>query len=253
MSEFLVFIPKAPAVNAAMLGQLGLTALLPAGYQQAGPVSGPLTPASVKGGPGESTGVLLSAKAAGMRYLPNQQSWFPHKIFGDAGQEQIDYWLGLAKDDPPTPAELVRERIVTGKVLKLADGAEWICPTAVLYDGMPKLPVRLGLDADGDDTGEVVAEYDALWQLACEVRETAIAELRDQETAAMTGDRAMEAAAECLAANYRLNLHAVKAMGLLSTENLHEILRTLVDFDGFRAMLSEFADDEKKNQPAPGD
>ena len=226
--SLMVYIPDAPAAPEALLDKLGLGGVMPRGCLQGGQVAGPHG----------TTGTLIGTDRP-LRYDADDQMWYP--------APERAYWVGWPTDAPPGPGDLIRPKFVTGQVLRLGDGNDWICPTARLYDGMAALPVRFGLDADGNDAAEVVREYADLWSMAQEIWTGAIAELQapDSDESGMDPERVIEIAHAALAANYRLNPTIIKALGLLTTENIHEIVRILVDFGSFRAFLSDAVEKKK--------
>jgi len=226
--SLMIYIPDAPAAPETVLVKLGLGGVMPPGTGHGSSVAGP----------GGTTGSLVGPPR-GLRYDAEAQTWYP-------GPEK-SYWIGWPTDSPPSPKELLRPKFVSGQVLRLGDGNDWICPTARLYDGTPKLPVRFGLDVDGNDAGEIVAEYADLWALAQQVWVGALAEMQDPDSdePVLSPDRVIEIAHAALAANYRVNGTVVKALGLLTTENIHEITRTLVDFETFRAILQDSIEKKK--------
>ena len=188
--------------------------------------------------------MLLCGTKGGLRYSESLQTWKP---LADRG-----YWLGW-EGDPPGPQSLLRPKIIVGSTVMLEDGQAWICPMARLYDGTPNLPLRIGLDDEGGDAAEIVERYRALWELGEDVWRRMRAEVDTGVVAEKwTVAQTLDAAVVCLATNYRINAHAAKAVGLLTTENVAEILRVLVDFGTFRAMLAEFVRtaEGKKKVPA---
>jgi hypothetical protein len=248
MAGIIYFVPGVPGVPPEMAERLGIAAA----------AGGHIAQGQIDSGPGGQAGTLV--KASGdqqrLRYDAAGQLWAPVKSQADAGQEaKVLYWLGCDKANPPGPAELARERQLPGRMVTLADGNQWLLPTARLASGGTNLPVRLRLADDGGDCWEIVQACQGLWRLAGEVWGLVVSQVARQAGAEAEGEdwddqRLIAAACTCLAANYRVGPGEVRLLGLLSTLCVHEILHTLVDWQGYLELLA--AGQSKKNGPASG-
>jgi len=233
MGDFYYFVPGVSAVNAAAIRALGLAGSLGEHYEQG----------TVDSGPGGAFGTMLQASGQKrpLRCDAEAQDWFPSVPKGGV---PAAYWLGFETAAPPGPADLIRERVIPGADVVLADGNAWHCPTARWAAGESGLPLRVGLDAEGRRNMSVVERYAELWSMAMEVlAELAAIGGQGEQAGGMTFERALAIAAAALGANYRVGLLEVEALGLLTTDLYGDVLRALVDWAG---ML----DLEKKTAPA---
>jgi len=235
MSGFLYFIPTAPAADGAKLAELGLDKLLGPHTAQGHIDIGP------DGGAGGTLVWAAGPSAPPARYDAESQRWYPHTPPGAAA---CDYWLGFVTDARPGAEDLARDRQIPGRQIVLGDGSAWEAPTARLADldmaPTTALPCRYSLDDAGRTLTAVVADHETLWAMASETWLTLVGAvaadsgLADGEMeSTMTNERARQIAAAALGANYRLGPLEADALELLTTDNVQEILQTLVDFQAF--------------------
>jgi hypothetical protein len=222
--------------------------------------AGPPIPRHPCTGPDGSTGTILADPSVGesaCRYLPDTQTW--RQIPGSAA------WIGRT-DEPITPGQLARAVQLNGHIVRLADGQDWMVPTARAHgqtDAGPRwcdiLPAASELDEEGNWVrGQILPAYRRLWELA-EAWHNARAEwvtnyaeqTKEGEApppaaapAVMEFDSLHSAAAEVLANNYRLGPVEVAWLGLLTEQHAAELLNALTDWPGALALMS------KKKPPA---
>lgn len=244
--QFVYFIPGASAAPGEVLEGLGLAAIL-GRHVEAGPTDrGPDGGRGCLIFAGEGPRARLAAEAGRMRWIPAR-----------GGGGAVAYWIGYDRGEPPTPADLQRERILPGRALRLGDGNEWIVPMARQYDTeveqfVPAVPMRLTVDDDGRDAAQVVAGYAELWDGAMAAWNEcvrAVAEAAGEERAELAELEPMplaEAERICAAAirtNYRAGRLEARALGLFDTATITAMLRTISDLDGF--------EEAAKNRRAP--
>jgi len=224
MGQFIYFLPGAPGASPESLAAIGLGHV------------GPVASGRIDRGADGKAGTLVRSNAdgAGGRLGFNDLlAWRP--------EPQRRWWLGFDEAAPPGPDDLLRRTgLVAGLDVTLADGGAWHCPTARMADGTCRLPMRVGLDAEGNDTFNVLDTRRHLWELTTEAWEHAMADAMkaggEGEGGKMTFGRAVEIAGECVATNYRVGLTEIKALGLLTTANASEVLSVLIDWEGFLEM-----------------
>jgi hypothetical protein len=193
-----------------------------------------------------------SCEPGRLRYAPDEQEWL----------EGAGFWVGRWKAEIIGPADLIRRKPLDGHFLELADGAEWLCPVArshVIEGGAVrwrhKLPRRVGLGADRKWLpGEVLPRYRRLWDLALAWWDarlvSAQANANVGETIRFDFDGLYGAAAECLAANYRLGPDEISMLGLFDSDSARKILDALIDLPTITALREEL---EKKTASPPAD
>jgi hypothetical protein len=252
MSGFLYYLARgADTATPAELIAAGL------GYAFAGPDSPSLR--GCTGGPDGGRGVVAALgaqfKGAEIGYFPDRQNWrrIPESVRSVAPAGSVgDVWVGFYTAALPTPEELRRPDALTGHAVELGDGRGWVIPVARAHaetDGelvyQCALPRCVGLDESGEWSREsVVPRYARLWSVAerwwAELGEQ-IAALAGKEPDADGADGesgglafdfpgAIDAAIECLATNYRVGPAEVAALGLLTDQNVAEILNAVVDW-----------------------
>lgn len=204
----------------------------------------------VSGGPdgGEGEVLSLSSGVGRVAYLKAEQEWA--QVPGRA------WWMGWDRASPPAPRDLARPEQLRGRAVRLADGQDWIVPTARLWiehEGralpVDALPQKLGVGADGRLAFSPLARYRTLadaglrvWQ-GLNVAQGAISitlPLNDE----------WQIAVDALSANYHVGPEEVTALGLLTTANLASLLLALIDFEGFVSVLKALEEAAAKKAPA---
>lgn len=201
-------------------------------------------------------------------YFPEKQAWRkipPHPSVVSAPSCSIEAYVGVYRDPPPTPAELLRRRTLRGHLVTLGDGQQYEIPVARGWSDDEEdpgwymaLPQATDLDEEGNWTrGGVVAAYAPLWDVALRWWDAMVAaeEGSEQEDAEGTEEEGKglefefaqlnDAALLALSTNYRLGKAEVALLGLFSTGVPQAILQATVDWPTLTGWL-------KKKHP-PGD
>lgn len=228
MAGLLYYIPKqTPAITPKMVDELGLAyAMAGVMYSAAG---------VVQGGPDDDCGVILvdPKTVPKFGYYPNEQTW--RKIPGS------DVWVGMITDSLPSPADLVRNQVLPGHLVKLADGQEWLMPVArgqreeddELRWSMSLPTAPTTVDENGKWVrGDVADAYRPLWETAMRFWDAwFIAEkTKGSDKAIMLFDNLNDAALLALATNYRVGMAEVSLLGLFDSDCVVEILKVLIDW-----------------------
>lgn len=119
-----------------------------------------------------------------------------------------------------TPLDLIKSKYLRGRIIKLADGNDWYFRTIADVN----YKITLGF-IDGQPTERLEAcdpLFDYLLQKADELRDGA--DLAQQ----------IDIAATVLSTQYYINRNIALALGLFTTENLEEIIRTIYLIDELR-------------------
>lgn len=241
MSEFLYYLPGKDR-------NTGLVAIRAAGLGYAfdrQPTVGRVENFPPGGGP---PGVVLADGDAVqvVAVQPDRQRW--RKAPG------AEHWVGMFTDaEPPGPGDLVRASPLPGHAVELADGKEWIVPTARAWSetegghGWSRaLPGMVDLDDDGKWTvGDVEPRYAGLWQIAEQWYDTIAAptETEDGDFLIDFGD-VQAAAVTALQANYRIGPAGVVLLKLFTTQTAYQVLNALIDWPTVTRWLKD--EDEKK-------
>lgn len=162
-------------------------------------------------------------------YYPDRQEW---------RELHNGLWLGFEREHPPTPEALQRSRPLVGYVHTLGDGNAWHCPTIRRGLFVPTVPCfqdRVGAGIQR----RVKPEWESLWHrsLAWASQEFS----GDWESAAERWD----AAAACLAVNYRVGREEINALGLFDDAAITLVLDAALDVPFFEDLL-ESEEPEKK-------
>lgn len=236
MRGFLYYVPEVnPGVKLAELAKHRLGHAFDVHdaptFQVAGVVRGP------DNGPGAVLAHMELDEACRVGVYPDQR-W--RKI------PRSKAWLCFADPDhPPGSEDLVRRRIIPGHFVQLGDGHPWMAPIAraIVEDGgyANALPQAITCDDEGKwQLDGVMPRYAELWKIAERWWDAQIAsevEVGDNgeqgaPTLRVTFDFAgvNDAALEALAANYRIGLGEIRALGLFTGIAVREVLNALIDW-----------------------
>ncbi len=236
MAGFQYYIPGGDAVFRPTLEALGLweIAFDDASYDRRG----------VTTGPDSQPGTILTVHhkddpATG--YFPDAQTW--------RKADDAEYWLGWYNAAPPQPADLERSQQLAGHSIRLGDGNDWLVPVARSFPYGISLPQSLSLGAGGNIAAAIIPRYAAFGEKAAQLWDVFIAECEaadsDAETQqTMPAVERMQLAIEALAFNYRIGRHECNALGLLTTDNLSEVLGAVIDQP---TIIEHMRADAKKN------
>lgn len=199
----------------------------------------------LSGGPDGMSGVIVvqlpidGTVPTRINFKPDFQEW------KKAGR----HWLGVDKDEPPTPQGLRREILIPGVEHELGDGQAWECPIVRQVDGTPNVPQSWGIDAFGKFAETVVPEFDWAWRMAGAVWDIfrGVKEIDRPEAFAYC--------ARLLGLNYRIGQAECSLLRLINTENYPQIFKVAVNGLLIEEFLAEqFDEDGKKkeaNHPPP--
>jgi hypothetical protein len=174
---------------------------------------------SIAAGPDNRGGLLIAADSVGLRYHADSQTWR-----GPLGSEAAEYWIGMETQARPGPGDLRRQRCVGGSEVELLDGRRWLIPAA------RRAPMGIRMAPDGAVSLEPLEIGRVLWGLTEEL----IGMLEREED--IPWEFELRLAAEALAVNYRIGRDPVGELAMLeliSTDNIIEINRAVLDLDAF--------------------
>jgi len=193
------------------------------------------------GGPGGKAGILFTMQGAtrtAATFDAATQTWTD----GPDGA----YWIGYTTAEPPKPADLVRKRPIAGRTLTLLDGNAWIVPVARSIAGGSTLPTRLVLGPDKKSwrTAEL-PQFLHLCELADDVFKLyesspehphPSAQYDEAGKIAYLFEFGMKVVLAALATNYKVAAMEVDVLGLLGTDDMSQIMNTLIDLDAYNEM-----------------
>lgn len=191
-------------------------------------------------GPDGQGGIVLGdgQRVPEVGHFPARQRWIK-----DPSQE---LWVGVYTDGPlPGPADLLRQKPITGHWLELLDGRQWLVPVARQHQEQNgelrwahNLPRRLSRAGGGTwQSSAIVPRYQAIWDLA-ERWETSNTDAArnagkkgddGEDVASFKFNDAVEGAIRVLAVNYLVGPAEVDLLGLLSIDLATEVLDALCD------------------------
>jgi len=215
-------------------------------------------------GPDGQGGIVLGdgRRVPEVGHFPARQRWIK-----DPSQE---LWVGVYTDGPlPGPADLLRQKPITGHWLELLDGRQWLVPVARQYqeeDGELRwahnLPRRLSRAEDGTwQSTAIVPRYQAIWDLAerweCGKRDAARSAGAAAEDVSFRFDDVVNGGIAALAVNYLVGPVEVDLLGLLSIDLATEVLDALCDlptrFAWFKKKAAAGASDGSNTAAGPED
>lgn len=237
---FLYFLPDETAKpTAATLAAFGLTDQLGVPEMMHCPIT--------KGkGPSGTPGVTVSLEAKPPGYHPDEQTWIEIPAAGG----RLGYWLGWWKGKLPRPQDLARTEQLSGHVVTLGDGNEWLVPCARL---MPQTITALPEGGFGVKGMEC---HSWLWAIADEWYganrdETQAVQAGRADRGFMEYSRAPEQCVRVLSANYHVGApEVVTALELLTTGNMAAVLWSLCDYVADKKKADSSAPPESPPGPA---
>ncbi len=257
MAGFLYFLPGAASANARILQTAGLADVLTGATLDTRGVSG--------SGPSGSQGIMLAPKLGGSFFGPPPPSLGTMPKIGYFRETQEwqeapggKYWLGRETAEPVLPADLARNEMIGGHLVKLADEKQWLIPVARAFPHGIVLPQALRLGPDGELVGDTLPKYigfskraERLW----DVWNAAMKELEAGKTPEPQLDvqEQWDITAEALAINYRINAMGMSMLGLINigTPVLWKILQAIIDVPTILAEAAAMADDGEKKKDEP--
>jgi len=196
---------------------------------------------SVDGGPDKETGAVVTLDRPGIKaprcgYFPETQAW--HKA------PDAEWWLGVETDARPTPADLIRPEPLSSHAVLLEDAATWQIPIALYMNGEIALPRALGVGDDGKFSMRPLVRYSYLSEQATKFWQVWTQPEADQ--VAINFEEVWPVAAEALRCNYFLGPEEVSLLGLVTTQNIWNILRALIDWPTVLRLQAELAEANQK-------
>lgn len=193
-------------------------------------------------GPDHNSGAIVSASDQRVGYYPDQQEW--RRIHG------VEAWVGMYREDRPTPGELARAEQLDGVWIRLDDGQAWLAPKARRweeFDGgcypLCNLPQRLALDVDGQwRVGAVKSRYEQLWRWACAYEQAFAEAVQRQPEGGVVRfqfDQINELAVAALQANYRVAAIELDMLGVYDLQARERIIDALLDNATWRDWLKK--------------
>ena len=170
-------------------------------------------------------------------YDSDRQAW--RQIPGEQG------FVGWLKGMQMQPEQLARREQIAGQLVTLADGNEWIVPTArapVEDYGTLRYQVRLPRTMQFDDDGnwiygDVESRFDRLMTIAD--KWSAVRFSDDDDEIDVTVAEATAMAVEALGYNYRVGPIEVSALRLINQQTVGKILDAVIDFDAWWLLVQK--------------
>lgn len=197
-------------------------------------------PRQVVNGPDDQHGMIVSRSDTHCGYYKNDQVWKKHTSGA--------YWVGMWRDDRPTPQSLARPNIISGKGLLLDDGNTWEIPRARQFDeingdivALNALPTNLTLDGLGNWTrGDVKKRYRKLWQLVVDYfAMVSDAAENEQEGLRLTFSYESNVAIEAFTCNYRVSAIELDLLGVYDTDVHRHVISIVTDHDGWEILCKK--------------
>jgi len=196
-------------------------------------------------GPGGKSGCFVVVNTAGVPplragYYPDQQAWTQIR-------KDPDTWIGIDKEHPPTPVDLVRPKVIAGWDVLLGDGNQWTVPVIRSVEHLTNLPRDMFYDADGEFHLEIAGQYKDLWDQAGKAWDVLHGYFASEE--GVKYSEILELCLTFLGVNYRIGRMEQSALRLVTTspDTWMEILGAVCDVR-FSEML---ATAEKKTEDPP--
>ncbi len=169
-------------------------------------------------GPGNQSGRVLARPGVSGRvgYFPDQQTWIP--------SENEQFWIGWENGAKPTPADLARDDQIPGEFVEMADGNEWLIPTARDFqevDGFAEwytlLPQKMQRRYGEWIQGDVIDRHRDLWIAAEECWNECLSAMSSGSGLLIS----MDCAVTALQTNYHVGFDEVSELGLLTSTGPH--------------------------------
>jgi hypothetical protein len=247
MSRILYFIPGQAAAGTTILQKAGLAGVIGPQRSTRGPTAGPADVSGVLVANNPPPGSNGSTGPAELSYSPEAQRW--------AREPEGRYYVGVGIDNPPGPADLIREDAPGGNLVTLADGRDWMVPVVATFANSPQA-VSIPRAIVFDDTGQLVtepkAELQILEEVGAEIFEAlALTDDGVFELPNRTQEELIRIAFSALSVNYHLGAAEVSLLRLVDTDNYQKILLELADYAGLLAMIRSETEAKKNSGPTP--
>lgn len=216
MAGFLYYLPKDGPKDLAGLRAVGFPHVDDVEMPGCGCVQGP----DKLGGSVTKLRDIPGCDSATVGFYSEKQTW----------REILDgkVWLGWETENPPTPADLQRKRLVKGHAVTLADGNTWMMPVVRTLIGEAALSPILTTDSSGKVLRErVEPEFERIWDLT--KRMYAAVSAVPLDTSCIDDDEVVELLFLGMAINYRVSRWEVLNLGLLSASNMEPLTGAMMD------------------------
>lgn len=236
MAPFIYAIPKVTSISDRLFEQIGLADVM----NETDPAQRQFRHSSKGPGGQDCTLLMVSDNTKLLRFNPDEQTWTISR--------NEKFWVGFYNDDRPTEIILRRRMQLAGHEVELQDASKWLIPVARILTGASALPQSLFIDGQDEiikmplqKYAEFTHKVDKLWD---DFRNETDPKSKE-EPKLSTADR-MHLAAEALAFNYHVGLDETNMLGLITTQNLIEIMEAIIDVPTLIRIAKNFAK-QKKN------
>jgi hypothetical protein len=169
MATLLYYTPGNKTVSPQFAVELGITG---------GNCDGQIENRGVNTGPDNKSGCVFSFLPANDKGKISRVGYYPdNQIWQDAGK----FWIGREKDAAFIPADFERRETISGHLVKLEDGNEYLVPVGRIFPQGTVFPSALILGPGGEMVQEPLSKYARLIQHAERIFETWLVELGLQE------------------------------------------------------------------------
>jgi hypothetical protein len=224
----LYFVPNAKSLSASLRTEHGLDRLL-ASSQCRETFQGP-----------DGPGLLIAEATAGADYLhytADKQTW--SKRFGYTSL------VGTWDDQPITPAQLARPKLIEGEQIELLDGHRWQVPRLRQWRDEDQLRWEHALPRVMQQSqttgrfvlGSVIPKYRQLWETSLRIADSMFGQLQAADSAELEDSVVEQFACDLLAANYRVDASVISHLQLLTPELCGAVIRAGLDWETLRAAI----------------
>lgn len=190
----------------------------------------------------DGRGVLFASSADLIRYNPQGQEW--RKI------PKSDAWVGRFTDRPsPGPEDLVRQTMLRGYMIALADDRQWQIPMARAFSesngdigSVVTLPQYMGVDDVGNWVQKGIEQrYQELWDRSERFIEFMVQGYGEgeQSTVILPTNDYFDTAVYALQTNYRIGPAEIDLCRLMTEDKADAILLALIDWHTFVELIKK--------------
>ncbi|MGR3218599.1 MAG: hypothetical protein ACUZ8H_02115 [Candidatus Anammoxibacter sp.] len=179
-------------------------------------------------------------------YFPDTQEW-KKSVNGK-------FWVGVYKDQKPTPSDLIKKEAIRGHYVKLQDGNEWLIPLARVFPEGSPLPHALVLGENGEIIQEALPEYAKFSKIGERIYREFKIQCKLEEAAEgytyLTQVEEWDAVTEALGINYYIDGEEISLLKLLTTANIAKIFQAIIDVPTMTAIAKAQVEAGKKKVDA---
>jgi hypothetical protein len=176
--------------------------------------------------------------ASGVGYFADRQTW----VEVSAGR----LWIGYANDGRPGPEDLKRPNPIQGHHVRLSDRKAWLVPAVRAARGSSAIPQGIALGPDGELVVEDLPQYAELAAGADRLWDWVWGRLNG-----LPYTELIRTVGTALSLNYRVGPLECSALRLLTTANVAEAGRAVVDWPTVVELLGQAEAESKKNEILP--